>query len=155
MGENCKHRGIMIRPEQIRYIHVLKNILGIDDKTYREMLGSFAVCTSKALTEAEADIFIDSMRIKAKCIKNNYYNKYDDLIGRDLEMATPPQLRKIEVLWKEICHNKDPKSRKVSLRVFIAKKFHISDIRFITKRRAEKIIGIMEKIKRDKFLKAI
>ena len=145
----------MIRPEQIRYIHVLKNILGIDDKTYREMLGSFAVCTSKALTEAEADIFIDSMRIKAKCIKNNYYNKYDDLIGRDLEMATPPQLRKIEVLWKEICHNKDPKSRKVSLRVFITKKFHISDIRFITKRRAEKIIGIMEKIKRDKFLKAI
>ena len=145
----------MIRPEQIRYIHVLKNILGIDDETYREMLGSFAVCTSKALTEAEANIFIDSMRIKAKCIKNNYYNKYDDLIGRDLEMATPSQLRKIEVLWKEICHNKDPKSLKVSLRVFIEKKFHISDIRFITKRRAEKIIGIMEKIKRDKFLKAI
>ena len=145
----------MIRPEQIRYIHVLKNILGIDDETYREMLGSFAVCTSKALTEAEADIFIDSMRIKAKCIKNNCYNKYDDLIGRDLEMATPPQLRKIEVLWKEICHNKEPKSRKVSLRVFIEKKFHISDIRFITKKRAEKIIGIMEKIKRYKFLKAI
>lgn len=60
----------MIKLEQIRYIHVLKNILGIDDETYREMLGSFTVGTSKALTEAEANIFIDSMRIKAKYIKN-------------------------------------------------------------------------------------
>ena len=144
----------MIRPEQIRYIHVLKNILGIDDKTYREMLGSFAVCTSKALTEAEADIFIDSMRIKAKCIKNNCYNKYDDLIGRDLEMATPPQLRKIEVLWKDISRAKDPKSLKKTLRQFIKNKFHIDDIRFMSKSRASVVIAVLEKIKVNSYLKA-
>ena len=145
----------MIKSEQIRQIHILKNILGIDDDTYHDMLGSFAVGTSKDLTEAEANIFIDSMKIQAKCIKNNYYNKYDDFASRDKDMATPPQLRKIEVLWKDICKNKDPEYRKISLRLFLEKRFHISALRFLSKKRAEKIIGIMEKIKKDKFLKAI
>lgn len=50
---------------QIRKIHTLKNILGIDDELYREMLKSFDVQTSKNLTYTEADIFIEILEDKA------------------------------------------------------------------------------------------
>ena len=36
---------------QIKQIHTLKNILGLDDDLYREMLASFGVYSSKKLTE--------------------------------------------------------------------------------------------------------
>ena len=32
---------------QIKQIHTLKNILGLDDDLYREMLASFGVCRIK------------------------------------------------------------------------------------------------------------
>ena len=40
---------------QIKQIHTLKNILGLDDDLYREMLASFGVYSSKKLTETEAN----------------------------------------------------------------------------------------------------
>ena len=87
---------------QIRQIHTLKNILGLDDDLYREMLSSFGVYSSKNLTQTEAALFISILNDKIKYTKINCNKKYDDLYGRDSEMATPPQMRKIEVLWKYV-----------------------------------------------------
>ena len=39
---------------QIRKIHALKNVIGMDDDLYREMLMSFDVTSSKDLTFTEA-----------------------------------------------------------------------------------------------------
>ena len=60
---------------QIKKIHTLKNVLGLDDDTYRQMLLSFDVCSSKDLTQAEAEIFIDILQNDAKYIQKNNYNK--------------------------------------------------------------------------------
>ena len=49
---------------QIKKIHTLKNILGLEDDLYRDMLASFGVCSSKELTQAEAQVLIKSCRIK-------------------------------------------------------------------------------------------
>ena len=44
---------------QIRKIHALKNVIGMDDDLYRDMLISFDVTSSKDLTFTEAAIFVD------------------------------------------------------------------------------------------------
>lgn len=69
-------------------------------------------------------------------------------------MATPAQLRKMEVVWKDICNNKDIKHREKTLREHL-QRYKVNDIKFLTKEKAQGIISIMEKIKKHKFLKAI
>ena len=45
---------------QIKQIHTLKNILGLDDDLYREMLASFGVYSSKKLTEGKQTVPLKS-----------------------------------------------------------------------------------------------
>ena len=140
---------------QIKQIHTLKNILGLDDDLYRDMLASFDVCSSKSLTETEANIFISILNDKVKVLKNSGYKKYDELNGRNPIMATPLQLRKLEATWQDICNSDDTKEQKRSLRVYIRKQFRIDDIRFMTKAKASRIIAILEQIRIKKYLKAL
>ena len=140
---------------QIKQIHTLKNILGLDDDLYRDMLASFDVCSSKSLTETEANIFISILNDKVKVLKNSGYKKYDELNGRNPIMATPLQLRKLEATWQDICNSDDAKEQKRSLRAYIRKQFHIDDIRFMTKATASRIIAILEQIRIKKYLKAL
>ena len=83
---------------QIKQIHTLKNILGLDDDLYREMLASFGVYSSKKLTETEANILIEILQDKTKKLKLAKPKKYDDLSERDSKISTPLQLRKIEAI---------------------------------------------------------
>lgn len=50
---------------QIKKIHILKNLIGLDDYCYQDMLMSFGVVTSKNLTYTEAIIFIEILEDKA------------------------------------------------------------------------------------------
>ena len=70
-------------------------------------------------------------------------------------MATPLQLRKIEITWKEICNDKSHENVKKTLRTYLKKHFHIYDLKFLTKVRAGKIISVLNKILEQKILKAI
>lgn len=54
---------------QIKRIHTLKTQLGIDNELYHEMLASFGVCSSKNLTETEAEILIEILNDKSKKVK--------------------------------------------------------------------------------------
>lgn len=55
----------MISFSQIRQIHTLKSIIGLDDELYREMLLSFGVASCKDLTYTEATILLDILSGKA------------------------------------------------------------------------------------------
>ena len=145
----------MISFSQIKQIHTLKNILGLDDEVYREMLMSFGVATCKNLTVTEAQILVEILLEKAiaagKWQRPN--KKYADLESRDIEMATPAQMRKIEIMWSELCNVKTYENTQKTLRKFIQNHFKISDIRFIDKSTATKIIHVIGKIKIQKFNK--
>ena len=138
--------------QQIRKIHTLKSLLCMSDEVYRKHLQSFEVASSKNLTEAEADILISIFEKKAQVLN---LKKYDGFIGRDEDMATPLQLRKMEAVWKDICRNKEKNHRHKSLRRYLSLHFHINDIRFLTKYRAGRIIGILEKKIKRSLLKAV
>ena len=62
---------------QIKQIHTLKNILGLDDDLYRDMLASFDVYSSKNLTITEAAIFINILKDKVKSSSKNCNRKYE------------------------------------------------------------------------------
>lgn len=140
---------------QIKRIHTFKTQLGIDDELYREMLASFGVCSSKNLTETEAEILIEILNDKSKKVKPNKPKKYDDLSQRDTKMSTPLQLRKIEAIWWDICDSAESVKQIRSLRKFIKRQCKIDDIKFLSKREASKLIAVLEKIKSEKLLKAL
>jgi len=155
MEKIYKNRRIMSTFSQIKQIHTLKNVLGLEDDLYRDMLASFGVCSSKNLTTTEAQIFIEILNDKISGANLSCYKKYDDLNGRDSIMATPRQLRKLEVSWADITDERTEAGIKKSLREFVKKQFHVDDIRFMTKSKASRIIAVLEKIKVNQCVKAI
>lgn len=140
----------MITATQIRKIHTLKNIVGIDDDLYREMLMSFDVQSSKNLTYTEAAIFIEILEEKAIALNRwqKQTKKYSDL-SRDIDMATPAQLRMIEGMWRDICYFDNNKFAKKSLRKFLKTKFKTDDIIFLSKSKAIKVIQAIKGIKQN------
>lgn len=126
---------------QIKKIHTLKNILGMDDDLYHEMLMSFDVQTSKNLTFTEATIFIEILEEKAIAINKwtKQPKKYAEL-NRSNNMASNAQLRMIEGLWRELSYYDNDKFAKTSLRKFLKLRFKINDVMFLTRVKANKVI---------------
>lgn len=143
-------RAYSITKFQIRKIHTLKNLLGIDDNTYRNMLRSFDVTTSKNLTYTEAKIILEILEDNA--IKANLWIKrslkYDDP-SRASYMATGAQRRMIEGLWRELSYEDTDKFAKQSLRTFLRKKFNIEDTAFLTKEKGIKAIQAITRMKKN------
>lgn len=133
---------------QIRKIHTLKNILGLEDDLYRDMLMSFGVQSSTRLTFTEATVLIDIFEEKAERLNlwTIRQKKYRDL-KRDSNMATGRQLGMIEGLWREICYVDNSDFAKKSLRKFLQNKFGIADVTFLTKNKAIKVIQAILNIK--------
>jgi len=135
---------------QIKKIHALKNVLGLDEDLYREMLSSFSVQSSIKLTVTQAGNLIDILETEA--VSRNIWikkqPKYSNLERND-DMATPSQMRMIEGLWREICYIDTDKFAKTSLRKFLKSKFKVDDIMFLTKNKAIKVIQGIKKIKNN------
>lgn len=140
----------MATTSQIRKIHTLKGLLGLEDDLYRDMLFSFGVCTSKDLTFTEAAVLLDILETKA--IERNLWKKqpkrYEDMDRGD-KMATPPQLRMIKGMWRDICYFDNDEFANKSLRKFLKTKFKIDDIRFLTKAKANKVIQAIKGIQKN------
>lgn len=135
---------------QIRKIHTLKNILGIDDDLYRDMLMSFGVQSSKNLTFTEAVIFLEILEEKAEALNiwHKQEKKYENL-NRSTKMATNAQLRMIESMWREISYFDTDEFAKQSLRKFLKTKFKTDDIMFLTKHKAIKVIQAISGMKKN------
>lgn len=135
---------------QIKKIHSLKNVLGLDDDLYREMLMSFDVQSSKNLTYTEAVILIEILEDKAVAVNRwtKQPKKYEDL-NRSSKMATNAQLRMIEGLWREISYYDTDDFAKKSLRKFLKSKFKTDDVMFLTKAKASKVIQAISGIKKN------
>ena len=140
----------MVTISQIRKIHTLKSIIGLDDDLYRDMLMSFGVQSSKDLTYAEAVIFLEILEEKAVALNRwkKRPKKYSDL-NRSDNMATDAQLRMIEGMWREICYCDNDYFATKSLRKFLKSKFKVDDVMFLTKAKAIKVIQAIKGIKNN------
>lgn len=143
-------RAYSITKYQIRKIHTLKNLLGIDEETYREMLRSFDVSSSKNLTYTEAKILLEILEDNAE--KANLWIKkglkYDDPTRAPF-MASGAQRRMIEGLWRELSYEDTDEFAKQSLRAFLRNKFNIEDTAFLTKKKGIKAIQAIIRMKKN------
>lgn len=140
----------MATTTQIRKIHALKNVIGLDDDLYREMLMSFDVQSSKNLTYTEAIIFTEILEDKA--VELNRWKKQPkkyETLQRNGDMASDAQLRMIEGMWREICYYDDDLFARKSLRKFLKSKFKVDDVMFLTKAKASKAIQAIKGIKKN------
>ena len=140
----------MITKAQIKKIHTLKSILGLDNDVYREMLSSFKVLSSKDLSLKDACIFIDILEVQAIGIDKwqKPKEKFDELSQR-ADMATPAQLRKIEAMWIDflkMSYGKEVKASttRKSLRKLLRRLYHISDLRFLERDKVSKVLKTIQ-----------
>lgn len=140
----------MATNSQIKKIHTLKNVLGIDDDLYRELLCEYGVSSSKDLAYKDAITFTENLENNAvaKGLWVKKPKKYAGL-NRDKEMATDSQIRMIEGLWRELSYFDDDKFAKKSLRKFLSRTHKVDDVMFMTKDKASKVINSIIAMKKN------
>ncbi|MBI3584006.1 MAG: regulatory protein GemA [Nitrospinae bacterium] len=144
----------MITKKQINKIHALKNAMGWDEHGYRAtLLYNYGVRTSKDMTWKQADEF--SNFLEEKAIKRGVWKKFngkerfEELKNRP-NMATPPQLRMIEAMWKDVSSAGNEKQRREALRGFLRKYFKVSDLRFLDRGTVGKVITALKNMQSRK-----
>ncbi len=151
MGESAKK---MADKKQFQKIHALKNALQLSEESYRETLSyNFGVATSKAITYGQAEKLIEALEEDA--VKKGTWEKYPgkskyESLGDRHGMASPAQLRKIEVLWHIVSTAKDNKSRNKALRTFLQRRFKVSDLRWLDKGKVQKVIYVLAQMEKRK-----
>lgn len=117
-----------ITAQQIKRIHTLKSLAGLDEVNYRLLLNSkFNKNSSKDLTEAQASVLIQML---------------DKLANKD--RATDKQIRRLELLFNKIYPNEEIKE-------FIFEELKIKKtVKQLTTKEASKLIYILEQIEKWK-----
>jgi len=139
----------MISKAQIKKIHALKNVLGMDDETYRDMLWSrYKVETSKRLSKSQACELIDWLERNA--IETGVWEKrrqrFSHLKNRE-DMASPKQLRMIESMWRDVSYKRTDEERSRALRKFLFRIVGVSDLRFLERRDVQKVVKALQAMK--------
>ena len=141
---------VMITNNQIKLVHTLKSAIHLNDSSYCEILDNwFRVSSSKELNSAQAEELISELKKHAVSIgawesQPDQRKKFDEWESRAGGMATPQQLRKIEVMWHEISRTEEPGGRKKALRSFLERVVKVSDLRFLDFEGAGKIINALQ-----------
>lgn len=129
---------------QIKIIHALISALKIDDDLYRENLWNrFNTRSSKELANYQAGQLIDELEAIAVQMgvwkKSAFKQKYEALDGRP-GFASIAQISLIENTWDKVTRMETPELRAKALRGFILKVAGVSDLRFLNKSGAGKVI---------------
>jgi hypothetical protein len=134
----------MISRRQVKMIHTLISQLGYSDRVYRFLLKeNLNVTTCKDLNFYQAQWFIDNLEKiaaeKGVWLKTEGDKAFNSL-GFRPGMASPSQLRKIEVLFRNVTTGKNVEARRKALRTFLSNRFHVSDLRFVDQSQVSKIV---------------
>jgi hypothetical protein len=114
--------------------------------------------SSLDLSYSEARDFIKEM--EAEAVTRGVWKKnsgrpigsplrYDNL-GKRPGMASPPQLRMIEAMWKAVSYTHDPEKRAAALRKFIFRLCSKSAMEFVEQRDVSKLVNAMKSMAMQK-----
>lgn len=145
----------MSTPKQRQQIGILRNTLGFDEDTYRDMLAAYGVTSSKDLPISDASELIDALKKNAirqgllKPTKQYTFQKYKyDNLGRRPGMASPKQLRMIEGMWFKISRQKTEEAREKALQVYIKKITNKDHMQFLTALDVRKLVRALQNTKK-------
>lgn len=137
----------MSTSKQRQMIGFLRKSLNLEEETYREILTStFAVNSSKDLSEKQAEILILQLRKTAEKIGIVKPRKYSDL-DRTGNMASPKQLRMIEAMWFDVSYQTSVTKRKRAFEHFILRITGKQKLQFLTVIDVRKIVKALQSMK--------
>lgn len=124
----------MHKPNWISLIHVAKNQLGLDEETYRAVLGQAGVKSSKDIKHVDQfNLVMANMKTlgfqKAPATKRPKWND-------DWWRCSDAQRGKIEVLWANVART----PTEPALRRMVARIIHVDSPAWITSEQASKVI---------------
>ncbi len=138
-----------ITKAQIKMIHILKNTLALDNVSYRAGLYIvYGVRSCEDLNFDQASSLI--MQMKKMAGENNLKHEMTQKLSNREGMATVKQLDYILGLWKKISQYHDQADRDRALRAFVERIAKVSDLRFLTKRGAAKVINALKSMLKRK-----
>ena len=142
----------VIKPWQVKRIHVLLGRVGVFDEDYRARLRKdYGVSSCKQLSSSQAGKLIKNMESIAKGMGIDVGQpRRRREWKRRPGMATPAQLRKIEAMWADVSRQKTPGEKRKALGAFLEKRFGVSDLAFVTHEMPGKIIHTLEVMKKQK-----
>lgn len=141
-------------PGEIKKIHALVSALGIDDDLYRDILWNrFNTRFSKELTNFQAGQLIEELEKiaiqKGVWKMSDFKRKHEALDGRP-GFASVPQLALIESTWDRLSRMETKELKAKALRGFILKVAGVSDLRFLNKSGAGKVIIALRSMEKRK-----
>lgn len=140
----------MASRKQITIIHVLKSKLDIDDESYREMLASFNVTSSKLLTSTKATEFIQMLvkQVDQSLGFTGDQLPYDNL-GERPGFASPKQLRMLAAMWSEVSRQPTAEQKRNAFRKFLQNRFGVSHEAWLQKHLVERVKRALDAMKGD------
>jgi len=147
-----------IIPRQIKRIHVLKSALKLNDDSYRDMLSGYNASSCKSLdfaAAAELIVKMDSLllRMRVDSSRPQTQKKFDELGDRP-GMASPAQLRKIDIMWRNVSRQTDQKSRDHARDSFIDRICKIKKIEWLEPSHVKMVIKALEKMIKTEAIKS-
>lgn len=142
-------------PKQRQLIGYFRILLKIDDDTYRDIIAYYNVNSTTQLSYSEANELLERLKMQAVGLglytpkSGNNWNKYENMAGR-YGMATPKQLRKIEVMWKNISNKPNDFEKEKALNFFISRITGKQRLNFLTQTDVSKVIKAIETMEKQK-----
>jgi hypothetical protein len=142
---------------QLAAIHIARKDLGLDEETYRSLLRTLTGKGSAgSMNHQEAQRVIEHFKKQGwKGVSKPKgppswparrgsvdKRRFEDL-GERPSMASPGQLRKIEVMWREVAIGDPAKT----LRRFVWRMCRVSDLRFLSAAQAHEVIEAIKAIR--------
>ncbi len=140
---------ILSSAKQRQKLGFFRKLLNLSEDLYQELLSQFGVSTSKDLSSQQIEELTSRLRKNAQAQgvykpKPSFIKyKYNNLAERE-GMATPAQLRKIDIMWRNVSRQKNDIDRQNALQKMIKKITGKENIRFLTPVDVRKIIKTLE-----------
>ncbi len=145
----------MSTPKQRQLIGYFRKLLKFDEDTYKDVIAFYNVTSSTQLNYSDAEDLIERLKSQATgmglYIRNtgNNWQKYQNMAGR-YGMATPKQLRYIEVLWKNVSIKLTDEDKEKALNRFIYRITGKQRLNFLTYQDVSKVIEAIKAMEKQK-----
>lgn len=132
-------------------IHALKSKIGMTDEQYRQMLSdSFGVNSCLELETNDCVRLINHLQslvpgtVVKTPVRNNCKDRWNDLGGRDPDLASPAQLRYAEGLWATVSRQEQLQDKQGAFVAFVKSRTGVDNPAWLTKFQIRKVIHAIQ-----------
>lgn len=130
---------------QVKIIHALRNRLGIDEPTYRDMLADYGVtsCADDAFTKPKAADLIG--KLESQAINAGVWEKRN---APQKSGITYKQLGKIRAMWEEVSYAPEDEREK-ALDKFVNRITGVTFAKWLSREDVPKVLAALKRMKKQ------